>query len=72
MRETPLTGTAWQPQSPTPPSDPNDITQPIRIISSRNPQTGGPRNSRNSWFRKYEEEGVRRTPDFTEIGDPTT
>ena len=72
MRETPILGTAWQPQPPAPPQDQNDITQPIRIISSRNTRTGGARNSRVTWFKKYEEDGVRRTPDFTEIGDPTT
>jgi hypothetical protein len=69
MRETPSVGTAWQP--PPAPRDENDITQPIRIISSHDPQSGGPRNRRpDSWFKKYEEEGVDRTPDFTEIGDP--
>ncbi len=71
MREASSTGTAWQPaQPPTAPHDEYDITQPIRIISSHDPQSGGPRNRRVSWFKKYEEEGVRRTPNFTEIGEP--
>jgi hypothetical protein len=72
MRETPVVGTPWQPRRPpaTSRDDKNDVTQPIRIISSHDPQSGGPRNRRASWFKKYEEEGVRRTPGFTEIGDP--
>jgi hypothetical protein len=71
MRETPNVGTAWQPRKPpATPRDENDVTQPIRIISSHDPQSGGPRYRRVSWFKKYEEDGVRRTPDFTEIGDP--
>jgi hypothetical protein len=72
MRETPAAGTAWQPRNPPPatPRDENDITHPFRIISSHDPQSGGPRNPRMSWFKKYEEDGVRRTPDFIEIGDP--
>jgi hypothetical protein len=71
MRETASVGTAWQPREP--PAglrDENDVTLPIRIISSRDPQSGGSCNPRVSWFKKYEEEGVRRTPEFTEIGDP--
>jgi hypothetical protein len=71
MRETPSVGTDCQPRRPpAAPRDQNDITQPIRIISSHDPQSGGQRNRRVSWFKKYEEEGVQRTPDFTEIGDP--
>jgi hypothetical protein len=71
MRETPSVGTAWQPlKPPAAPRDENDITQPLRIISSHDPQSGGPRNRRVSWFKKYQEEGVQRTPGFTEIGDP--
>lgn len=71
MRETPNVGTVWQPRKPpAAPRDENDVTQPIRIISSHDPQSGGPRYRRVSWFKKYEEDGVRRTPDFTEIGDP--
>jgi hypothetical protein len=70
MRETPSVGTAYQPlKPPVAPRDENDITQPIRIISSNDPQSGGPRNRRISWFKKYEEEGVHRTPDFKEIGE---
>ena len=70
MRETPSVGTAYQPlKRPAAPRDENDITQPIRIISSHDPQSGGLRNRRASWFKKYEEEGVQRTPDFKEIGD---
>ena len=49
--------------------DENDVTQPVRIISSRQTRPGVPR-PRVTWFKKYEEDGVRRTPDFTEIGDP--
>ena len=71
MRETPNVGTAWQPrQPPVTPHDEHDNTQPIRIISPHDPQSGGPRDSS---FKKYEEDsedGARRTPDFTEIGDP--
>ena len=72
MRETP---TAPRIGSPTvvpavvPERDEHDITQPVRIISSRQTRPGVPR-PRVSWFKKYEEDGVRRTPDFTEIGDP--
>ena len=51
-----------------PEQDKNDVTQPIRIISSRD--TRGVPKPRVSWFKKYEEDGVRRTPEFTEIGDP--
>lgn len=69
MKESMISGT-WQPKSPAL-QDQNDVTLPIRIVSYRNFRTGGPRNSRVSWFKRYEEEGVRRTPDFTEIGDPT-
>jgi hypothetical protein len=71
MRETPIVSTIWQPRKPpAAPHDENDVTQPIRIISSHDPQSGGPCDRRFSWFKKYEEDGVRRTPDFTEIGDP--
>jgi hypothetical protein len=47
-----------------------DLTQPLRIISSRKPHSGMPAKPRGSWFKKYEQPGVQRTPDFTEIGDP--
>ena len=68
MRETPGVGTAWEPrQPPITPHEEFDITQPIRIISSRDSHPGVPRNP--SWFKKYEEDGVRRTPEFTEIGE---
>jgi hypothetical protein len=71
MRETPGVGTVWQPrQPPVTPHDEHDNTQPIGIISSHDPQSGGPRNPRVSWFKKYEADGVRSTPDFIEIGDP--
>ena len=72
MRETPsATRIASQPLVPAvvPKRDENDITHPVRIISSRQTQPGVPR-PRVSWFKKHEEDGVRRTPDFTEIGDP--
>ena len=62
---------ACQPQvlASVPQRDKNDDTLPIRIISSRDTQPVVPR-PRVSWFKKYEEDGVRRTPEFTEIGDP--
>jgi hypothetical protein len=72
MRETPIsTRIARQPVVPegVPERDENDITQPVRTISSRETRPGGG-SRRGSWFKKYEEDGGRRTPDFTEIGDP--
>ena len=72
MRETPsFARIARQPVVPAvvPERDENDVTQPVRIISSRKTQPGVPRR-RGSWFKKYEEDGVYRTPAFTEIGDP--
>ena len=48
----------------------HEITQPLRIISSRTPHPSVPVVFQGSWFKKYEQAGVRRTPDFTEIGDP--
>ena len=72
MRETPTaTRIGSQPVVPGggPERDENDVTHPVRIISSRQMQPGVPR-PRVSWFKKYEEDGVRRTPDFTEIGVP--
>ncbi len=64
------TGTAWQPEATRP--DENDLTQPLRIISSHTPHPGTPVKPRGSWFKKQEQPGVRRTPDFTEIGDPAS
>ena len=72
MRETPTaTRIGSQPVAPAvvPERDENDVTHPVRIISSRRTRPGVPR-PRVSWFKKYEEDGVRRTPDFTEIGVP--
>jgi hypothetical protein len=72
MRETPTaTRIGSQPRVPAvvPERDENDVTHPVRIISSRQTRPGVPR-PRVSWFKKYEEDGVRRTPDFTEIGVP--
>jgi hypothetical protein len=71
MREMPsFTGIASQPvvSAVVAERDQNDITQPIRIISSRETRPDVP-TPRVSWFKKYEEDGVRRTPEFTEIGD---
>ncbi len=67
-KSTSLTGSAWRPEAPQP--DENDITQPLRIISSRTPHPGIPRKTRGSWFKEPEEPGAGRTPDFIEIGDP--
>ncbi len=58
----------WQPEATE--RDENDVTQPLRIISSRQPHPGIPPKPRGSWFKKSEQPGVPRTPDFTEIGDP--
>jgi hypothetical protein len=74
MRETPSSKPIpRQPLLLVPPAiperDENDVTQPIRIISSRHTRPRAPR-PRVSWFKKYEEDGLRRTPNFTEIGDP--
>ena len=72
MRETPTaTRIASQPLVPAvvPERDENDVTHPVRIISSRQTRPGVPR-PRVTWFKKHEEDGVRRTPDYTEIGDP--
>jgi hypothetical protein len=68
QKATSSTGTAWQPEATG--LDENDITQPLRIISSRTPHPGIPVKPRGSWFKKEEQSGVRRIPDFTEIGDP--
>lgn len=62
------TGWSWQPEVPE--RDEHDDTQPLRIISSRIPHSGFPPKPRGSWFKKHEPPGTRRTPDFTEIGDP--
>jgi hypothetical protein len=62
------TGRNWQPEAPE--RAEHDDTMPLRIISSRRPHSGFPAKPRGSWFKKYEQPGVRRTPDFTEIGDP--
>lgn len=48
--------------------DDNDVTLPLRIISSRTPHSGFPALPPGSWFQK--QPGVRQTPDFTEIGEP--
>jgi hypothetical protein len=73
MREIPGVGTGGRLQQPrvTPPdeNDMHDITLPIRIISSRDSHPGGSLHPHVSWFKKYEEDGVRHTPEFTEIGD---
>jgi hypothetical protein len=72
MRKTPsFTRIACQPviSAAAAERDEHDITQPTRIISSRETRPRIPR-PRVSWFKKHEEDGVRRTPDFTEIGDP--
>jgi hypothetical protein len=62
------TESVWQTEVPE--RDENDDTQPLRIISSRTPHSGIPPRPRGTWFKKHEQPGVRRTPDFTEIGDP--
>ena len=49
-------------------SDENDITQPLRIVCSREPHPGQPRNPRARWLKQREESGTRHTPDWTEIG----
>ena len=72
MREAPRSRIAGQPAVAVvvPEREENDITLPNRTVSSRETQPGVPR-PRVSWFKKHgEEDGVRRTPDFTEIGDP--
>jgi hypothetical protein len=68
QKTTGSTESTWQPAPPE--SDEDDLTQPCRIISSRTPHSGVPFKPRGSWFKKYEQPGVRRTPDYTEIGDP--
>ncbi len=68
QKATSSTESTWQPEAPE--RDENDDTQPLRIISSRTPNSGIPFKPRGSWFKKHEQPGARRTPDFTEIGDP--
>ena len=70
MRETRFAGITSQPVVAVVVAehDEHDVTQPILIISSRETRPDSPR-PRVSWFKKYEEDGVRRTPEFTEIGD---
>jgi hypothetical protein len=67
-KTTSSTESTWQPEAPE--RDEDDLTQPLRIISSRAPHSGMPFKPRGSWFKRYEQPGARRTPDFTEIGDP--
>ncbi len=67
LKATSVTRQTWDSEAPE--HDPDD-TQPLRIISSRMPHSGMPTKPRGSWFKKHEQPGVRRTPDFTEIGDP--
>jgi hypothetical protein len=69
QKSTASTGSAWPPEEAQ--LEENDITQPLRIISSRTSPPGIPRKPRGSWFRKREQPGADRTPDFIEIGDPT-
>ena len=59
------TGTDWTPQDDR--RSEEDITLPIRIICS---QAGGSRNARMSWLKKKGKPASRRTPDWTEIGEP--
>ena len=68
MGSTNPNGSPRRPEAPK--NDENEITQPLRIISSRTPHPGIPRKPRGSWFKEPEEPGVARTPDFIEIGDP--
>jgi hypothetical protein len=68
QKSTNTTEIAWQPEAPE--RDENDDTQPLRIISSRMPHSGIPVKPHGSWFKRYEPRDDRRTPDFTEIGDP--
>lgn len=63
--------TDWPPEEPESERDENDITLPLRIISSYRSQPGIPRKPRGSWFKKRTRPGADRTPDFVEIGDPT-
>ncbi len=58
----------WPDASGSEEEDENDITQPIRIVCSRQPHSGQPRNPRARWLKQREESGTRRTPDWTEIG----
>ena len=66
--QNPTTSTESVRQTEVPDLDENDDTQPLRIISSRKPHSGIPFKPRGTWFKK--QPGARRTPDFTEIGDP--
>ncbi len=59
---------AWQIGIPE--RDEGDDTQPLRIISSRVPHSGIPFKPRGTWFKKPQPSDPRRTPEFTEIGDP--
>lgn len=68
-KSTVLISNVWPPEETE--SDENDITHPLRIISSYKSQPGIPRKPRGSWFKKRVRPGADRTPDFIEIGDPT-
>lgn len=63
-------GNAWRLEKSD--SDENDLTQPLLIISSRTSHPGIPRKPRGSWFKKSKQLGGDRTPDFIEIGDPSS
>ena len=62
---TEATGTDWTTQNDR--RDSEEVTLPIRIICS---QAGGLRNSRVHRPKKKGESAPRRTPDWTEIGEP--
>jgi len=58
----------WRPDAEE--RDENDITQPIRVICSRDSHPDKPRNPRERWFKEKEEPAVPHTPNWTEIGKP--
>ena len=66
MRNENKGGRDWRPAESR--SSDNDITQPIRIICSRDLHPGKPRDPRARWFKQQEENTARRTPDWTQIG----
>jgi hypothetical protein len=65
-------GTSWEPETVRREEEENEITQPMRVICSREPHATVPRKPRQRLYEEKEAEGeIQRTPDWNEIGDPT-
>jgi hypothetical protein len=65
-------GTSWEPETAGSEEEENEITLPLRVICSREHHATVPRNPRQRLYVEKEAESeIQRTPDWTEIGDPT-